>query len=65
MIIVNGNEIEWINGEKIEETLERSDSSHPFMVVTVNGRWLRKNEWTTVDTKDGDTVRTHAIIAGG
>lgn len=65
MIIVNGKEIVWVNGERVEETLIRADAYHSIMVVNLRGKWLRKNEWSEVKVIDGDEIRTVDIIAGG
>ncbi len=65
MITVNGKEIDWIEGEKIGQALERADAYHPFMVVSLRGECLRKKEWGVVEVNDGDEIRTVEVIAGG
>ena len=65
MITVDGKEIDWIRGERIEDTLKRADALHSLMVVNLRGKWLRRDEWPEVEVIDGDTIRTVDIIAGG
>jgi len=65
MIKINGKEIDWIDGEGIEITLKRAGSCHPIMIVSLNGKWLRRGEWAEIEINDGDEINTHEIIAGG
>ena len=65
MIRINDMELVWVEGENVKEALERGGSFHLFMVVRMNDRWLRKDDWTRVRVDDGAVIRTVQMIAGG
>jgi sulfur carrier protein ThiS len=65
MIIVDGKKLDWIRGEEIEMTIKRAESYHPFMIISLNGKWIRKEEWGRKKVRNGDEIRTLLMIAGG
>ncbi len=65
MIRINDVEHELKKGEKLEALLSRTGSLFPFMVVSVNGEFLRRSDWPAFAPKDGDVIRTVEMIAGG
>ena len=65
MIIVDGKELDWIQGEAIDMAIKRAESYHPFMVVSLNGDLIRKDEWIRKEMQNGDEIRTLLMIAGG
>ncbi len=65
MIRINDMELAWVEGETVKEALERGGSFHLFMVVRLNDRWLRKDDWPRVRVDDGAVIRTVQMIAGG
>ena len=65
MVTVNGRAVDWKRGEKIEEVVKRADACHAFMIVCIDGKCLRKEEWAKMEVNDGDEISTMQIIAGG
>jgi len=65
MILVNDREHPYVEGETVEDTLKRTEAFFPFMVVRLNGTWLRKDDWTSTPVEDGSSIRTVEMIAGG
>lgn len=65
MIRVNDAELPFMDGETLGSLLSRAGSLHPFMVVSLNGEFLRREQWGEIKVKDGDIVRTVEMIAGG
>ena len=65
MIIVDGKELVWIQGEAIDMAIKRAESYHPFMTVSLNGKLVRKEEWGGKKVNNGDEISTLLMIAGG
>jgi thiamine biosynthesis protein ThiS len=65
MIRVNETDHAFESGEDLVTFLFRTGHYSPFMVVSVNGTFLRRNDWARCIVKDGDVIRTVDMIAGG
>lgn len=65
MIRVNEAEHQSMGAEDLTSFLVRTGHYSPFMVVSVNGVFLRRDDWSRCIVKDGDQIRTVDMIAGG
>ncbi|MDY6855256.1 MAG: MoaD/ThiS family protein [Thermodesulfobacteriota bacterium] len=65
MIIVDGKELDWIRGEAIVTAIKRAKSYHPFMIISLNGKMIRKEKWGEKEVSNGDEINTLLMIAGG
>ncbi len=65
MIRLNELELAYEGEEDIASFLLRTGHHNPFMVVSLNGAFLRRNDWSRCIVKDGDIIRTIDMIAGG
>ncbi len=65
MLTINDISHPYINGETVEDALKRADHLFPFMAVQLNGRWLRRDDWSRVEVADGSSIRVVEMIAGG
>ncbi|MCU0798695.1 MAG: sulfur carrier protein ThiS [Candidatus Thermoplasmatota archaeon] len=65
MIRVNDYEFAYKGEEDLASFLLRTGHYSPFMVVSLNGTFLRRDDWSRYIVKDGDMIRTVDMIAGG
>ncbi len=65
MIRINETELPYNGEEDIASFLLRTGHYSPFMVVSLNGAFLRRDDWSRCFVRDGDTIRTVDMIAGG
>lgn len=65
MITVNGTELPYKGAEELASFLLRTGHYSPFMVVSLNGAFLRRDDWSRCIVRDGDIIRTVDMIAGG
>ncbi len=65
MLTIDDEGHPFVAGETVEAALRRADHFFPFMAVQLNGRWLRRDDWSRVEVEDGSSIRTVEMIAGG
>ena len=65
MLTIDDEGHPFVAGETVEDVLRRTDRYFPFMAVQLNGRWLRRDDWSTLEVEDGSSIRTVEMIAGG
>ena len=66
MIRVNDKwDMPWKQGMTIEDVLESCGFSHHHLVVSVNGKLVPPDEYTSHLLTDGDQVRVVHVIGGG
>ncbi len=66
MILVNNRKYETFKeGMTIQEVMDEMGYTYPRIVVKVNGKLIRKKDYTTTTLKKGDDVKMHHLLAGG
>ena len=65
MLTIDDESHPFVVGETVEDALRRVDHLFPFMSVQLNGRWLRRDDWSSLVVEDGSSIRTVEMIAGG
>jgi len=66
MIRVNNrDEIEWEEGLTVSNLLEQLRYTYPHIIVSINGRVIHREKYTTQTIPDGADVRVLHLSAGG
>lgn len=64
MIWVNGKGYPWEN-LTIKQLLENMAFAFPLMVVTINNKFVPKEEYDHTIIREGDVVKAMHLISGG
>ena len=64
-IEVNGNEIEFIEGETISQLLKRMNFVFPLIVVKIDGELVKKPAFDSTTFSDGASIQMIHLISGG
>ena len=64
-ITVNGNEIEFIEGETISQLMKRMSFIFPLIVVKVDGQLVKKINFGSTTFPDGAGIQMIHLISGG
>jgi len=65
MIKVNGRDFEWEEELTVEKLLEKKRYIFPKIIVKINGKLIKKEDWPTTIINDGDDVKAIHVFAGG
>jgi thiamine biosynthesis protein ThiS len=65
MITVNKQEHEWHDGMTIQSLLEEKNFTFPRIVVKVNGKLIKKQQYSSYTIEDGDRIDAIHMIGGG
>lgn len=64
-IRVNGNNSEIEPGMSIKQYLSKLQIDSAGVVVEINQKIVKKNEWETIEVKNGDVVELISFVGGG
>ncbi|RLC50540.1 MAG: thiamine biosynthesis protein ThiS [Candidatus Cloacimonadota bacterium] len=64
-ILVNGREMEWEENLTIDEILKRNKFSFKMLVVKVNGKLIKKEEYKSFVVPPNADVKVIHLISGG
>ena len=65
MLIINSKEVIWKKDETISLLLKRMNFVFPMIVVKINGRLIKKDEYSTQLINDNDEISVIHMISGG
>ncbi len=65
MIEINGNRVNWEEGMTVQKLLKKMNYTFPMIIVRVNGKHVKKEDWETSLVPDGAKVQAFHQIAGG
>lgn len=65
MIEVNGEKIPWKQDMTIKDVLEACNYTYPMLVIKVNGKTVKKSQYSTFKVNDGDVVQVIHLMSGG
>lgn len=65
MITVNGSTFEGKDGMTVEELIKEHGFRMTFIAVEVNGRIIKKDEYSSTQLNDGDKVEVVNFVGGG
>ncbi len=67
MIITLNNKPETIEKESlsVQDLLEYKNFTFKMLVIKINGKLVKKDEYNTTYVKDGDTVQVLHLVSGG
>jgi len=65
MISVNGKNLEWREGLTVREMLKEMGYNFPMIVVKVNGKVVKRENWDSHIIPDGAVVDAIHLISGG
>jgi len=64
-IIVNGKTVEHINQETVTELLKRMHYTFPLIVVKIDGKLVKKEEFSKTIIPDNAEIKAIHLISGG
>ena len=64
-ITVNGNEIDFVEGETITQLLKRMNFVFPLIVVKIDGQLVKKPAFGSTTFPDGASIQMIHLISGG
>ncbi len=64
-ISVNGNSLKWEKNMTIEVILKKMNYTFKMLVVKVNGKLIKKTEYSTIIIPAATDVRIIHLISGG
>ena len=64
-ITVNGNQIEFVEGETITQLLKRMNFIFPLIVVKIDGELVKKPDFGSTRFSDGASIQMIHLISGG
>ena len=65
MVQAKGKEIPWDEKLTVRKILQQIGYDIPGIIVSVNGRKVRKDQWDHAPIPDGAMLEVHRIAAGG
>jgi thiamine biosynthesis protein ThiS len=64
-IIVNGNNIEWVKNETVEQLIKRMKYTFPLLVVKINEKVILKKDFSITIVPDKSKIAIIHMISGG
>ncbi len=64
-ITVNGNDVDYVDGETIAQLLKRMNFVFPLIVVKVDGQLVKKPAFGSTQFPDGASIQVIHLISGG
>ena len=64
-IIVNGNNIEWVKNETVEQLINRMKYTFPLLVVKINEKVILKKDFSNTIVPDKSKIAIIHMISGG
>ncbi|MFO8077499.1 MAG: sulfur carrier protein ThiS [Thermoplasmatota archaeon] len=64
-ITVNGKTVEHVNQETVTELLKRMHYTFPLIVVKINGKLVKKEEYNKTIIADNAKIKAIHLISGG
>jgi thiamine biosynthesis protein ThiS len=65
MVTVNGKPVELADADTITALLEELGFVWPMLVVKVNGKLVRREDFARTEVADGDTIDVIHMMSGG
>jgi thiamine biosynthesis protein ThiS len=65
LVRAKGKDIPWEETLTVRKVLQCIGYDIPGILVSVNGRRVRRHEWDNVPVPDGSSVDVHRIAGGG
>lgn len=63
---LNNREFEgWKEGLTIQDVIEINRFTYKRLVVKVNGKLIKKEEWSNFVLEENDDLKIHHLLAGG
>ena len=64
-IKVNDKEATWVKNETIEQLIKRMKYTFPLIVVKINEKVIKREEYTNTIVPDNTNIRIIHMISGG
>ena len=64
-ITVNGHQIPWQEGMTVRAVLHAMNYSFRMLVIKVDGKLVKKEDWDSTTVPKGAEVRVYHLISGG
>jgi thiamine biosynthesis protein ThiS len=64
-IKVNGRDFDWVENETVKELLRRVRYTFPLVVVKINDKLIRRDDFSKVTVPDNSDVSVIHMISGG
>ncbi|MBW6513393.1 MAG: sulfur carrier protein ThiS [Candidatus Syntrophosphaera sp.] len=64
-IKVNGHDLEWEEGMTVRRVLAKMNYTFPMLVIKIDGRLVKKEDWETAEVPSGADVSVYHLISGG
>jgi sulfur carrier protein len=65
MLQVNGEPLDWQEGLTVRGVLRARNYIFPLLIVTIDGRLVRREEYDNTPVPDGATVKVVHLMSGG
>lgn len=65
MLLVNGEKLEFKEGMTIKDILIAKKYSFPLLVVSVNGKHIPRENFSTVEVSDNSKIQVIHLMSGG
>jgi thiamine biosynthesis protein ThiS len=65
MVQVNGEPLDWQEGLTVRGVLRARKYIFPLLVVTLDGRLIRREDYDSTPVPDGATVSVVHLMSGG
>lgn len=65
MITVNGDKVDYLNEETVDDLLRRMGFVFPLLVVRINNQLIERKNYVTRILEDGDSVEVLHLLSGG
>jgi sulfur carrier protein len=67
MVIILNNKSEFFDGDElsVNQLLKQKKFTFKMLIIKINGRLIKKNEFDSTMVKDGDDVMVLHLISGG
>lgn len=64
-IIVNGNTVAYVEKETVSDLLKRMHYTFPLIIVKINGKLIKKNQYEETIIPDNSNIQVIHMISGG
>ena len=64
-IIVNGKEVEYKKNESVTDLLKRMHYTFPLIIVKINGKLIKKIDYSTAIVPNESKIQVVHMISGG
>lgn len=64
-IVVNGKEVDYVEGETVTQLLKRMNFIFPMVVIKIDGSVIPRTEHSNTPVPDNSTIEAIHLISGG